>query len=115
MSPIRRLARLTTHAPIPHLSPTSRHRLRQLQSQSKPDYPTPYHAQAQPLQMTTAITQHVTPVELIILMGALGILVALLCWLAWIIFTYVFQYVREKIDDYNIGKRAKAHARRREE
>lgn len=49
------------------------------------------------------------------LMGALGILVAVLCWLAWIIFTYVLQFIREKIDDYNIGKRAKAHARRREE
>ncbi|KUJ15452.1 uncharacterized protein LY89DRAFT_670921 [Mollisia scopiformis] len=112
---LRRLNRYTMHAPISKLS---RHRLRQVHThpypQTQPEYPTPYHAQAHPLQISTA-AMHVTPVEMVILMGALGILVALLCWIGWIIFTYVFQFVKDKIDDFNVGKRTRARVYRREQ
>lgn len=57
---------------------------------------------------------HITPVEAIILIGTLGIMVALLAWLGWIIFIFVFQFVRDKIDDFNVGKRIRSKARRRE-
>lgn len=62
----------------------------------------------------TPASLHITPVEAIILIGALGIMVALLAWLGWIIFTFVFQFIRDKIDDFNVRKRIRSNARRRE-
>ncbi|KAE8452487.1 hypothetical protein EG329_000389 [Mollisiaceae sp. DMI_Dod_QoI] len=57
---------------------------------------------------------YVSPIEMIVLIGVIGILIALLCWLGWIVFNYAFRFIKEKIDCH-IGKRVRFHDRRREQ
>ncbi|KAH7409153.1 hypothetical protein BKA64DRAFT_664262 [Cadophora sp. MPI-SDFR-AT-0126] len=54
---------------------------------------------------TNPSTHHLTPFELLILIFALGILVALVSWLVWIMLEFCITFVKEKVDDMDLGKR----------
>ncbi|KAG4431345.1 hypothetical protein IFR05_013177 [Cadophora sp. M221] len=58
---------------------------------------------------------HLTPSELLILIFALGILVALVSWLVWIMLEFCITFVREKVDDMDIGKKFRRDRERAEE
>ncbi|KAH7336462.1 hypothetical protein BKA65DRAFT_538576 [Rhexocercosporidium sp. MPI-PUGE-AT-0058] len=58
---------------------------------------------------------HLTPSELLILIFALGILVALVSWLVWIMLEFCITFVREKVDDLDLGKRMRRDRQRVEE
>ncbi|PVH78173.1 hypothetical protein DL98DRAFT_656247 [Cadophora sp. DSE1049] len=58
---------------------------------------------------------HLTPSELLILIFALGVLVALVSWLAWIMLEFCITFVKEKVDDMDLGKRMRRDRYRAEQ
>ncbi|KAH6711211.1 hypothetical protein BKA61DRAFT_738047 [Leptodontidium sp. MPI-SDFR-AT-0119] len=58
---------------------------------------------------------HLTPSELLILVFALGILVALVSWLVWIMLEFCITFVKEKVDDIDLGGKFRLHRQRAEE
>ncbi|KAL2068763.1 hypothetical protein VTL71DRAFT_15101 [Oculimacula yallundae] len=58
---------------------------------------------------------HLTPSEMLIMIFALGILVALVSWLVWILVEFCITFVKEKVDDMDVGKRLRDDRHRAEE
>ncbi|OWP07369.1 hypothetical protein B2J93_6148 [Marssonina coronariae] len=57
------------------------------------------------LSNTTSTEHPLTPCELVVLLFVLGILIALVCWLAWTMLEYCLTFAKEKTGDMETGKR----------
>ncbi|CZT02463.1 uncharacterized protein RCO7_06284 [Rhynchosporium graminicola] len=58
---------------------------------------------------------HLTPSEYMVLLFALGILVAVVSWLVWIMVEFCITFVNEKVDEMDIRKRFRDDRHRAEE
>ncbi|KAK0109644.1 hypothetical protein ONS95_002325 [Cadophora gregata] len=73
------------------------------------------HALTSSNSPTSPSHHHLTPSELLILIFALGVLVALVSWLVWIMVEFCITFVKEKVDDMDFGKRMRRDRHRAEQ